>query len=176
MDPNFISTASVRIPVALASLSPPTPVEPGSATETIMKTGPGVFTAAVMEWMTAAVSSSATASAIAAAARTTSCLVDESPPPPAEDGAPSSPPDDGAPSPPAYETLSRATLSTTMVFPPSYFYPVPNSAEGDLIGDGEEDVIRAGGNGSSGGVGGSIGVWLREESLAAHLWAKSWQG
>lgn len=124
-------------------------VEPGSTTETIVKTGPGVFTLAVMQWMSAAASNSATASAIAAG---------------------SAVPTDGATSPPAHEPFDAAGAatvgSTTMVLPPSYFYPVPNNTTGDLIGDGREDGIRAAG----------AGRWFREESLAAHLWAKSWQG
>lgn len=102
--------------------------------------------------MSAAATSSATASAIAA--RSTF-------------------PTDGAPSPRVHETFDDkvaaaavAVGSTTMVLPPSYFYPVPNNTTGDLIGNGREDEIRASG----------AGRWFREESLAAHLWAKSWQG
>lgn len=117
-------------------------MEAGSATETIAKTGPGVFTMAVMEWISSAATSN---DAIRLAIAGTSL-----------EHMPSSSP--------AYET-SDAIVSTTMVLPPSYFYPVPNDIKGDLVGNGRGDAIRAA----------RAGEFFREESLAAHLWAKSWQ-
>ena len=51
-----------------------------------------------------------------------------------------------------------------MLLPPSYLYPVPNNVESDLIGDGGEEGIRD-----------RAGGFFSEESLAAHLWGRSWQ-
>lgn len=55
-----------------------------------------------------------------------------------------------------------------MVLPPSYLYPIPNNAAaakaGVLIGDGTENGIRE-----------RAGDLLSAESLAVHLWGRSWQ-
>lgn len=105
-----------------------------------MTTGPGVFTIAVMQWMeTPRAKTEASAMQTGASA-------------PVEVGI--QPGTDASSGP-----------STTMVLPPSYFYPVPNDMEGDLLGDGSEGGIESG----------RAGQFFREESLAAHLWAKSWQ-
>lgn len=57
-----------------------------------------------------------------------------------------------------------AAAARVMLLPPSYLYPVPNNAEGDLIGDGREDGVRD-----------RAGHFFSVESLAAHLWGRSWQ-
>lgn len=63
------------------------------------------------------------------------------------------------------EGASPAVAATrVMLLPPSYLYPVPNNAEGDLIGDGGEEGVRE-----------RAGRFFSEESLAAHLWGRSWQ-
>lgn len=54
--------------------------------------------------------------------------------------------------------------TTVMVLPPSSFYPVPNDVKGDLIGDGSPRVVWE-----------RVRQCLSKESLAAHLWGKSWQ-
>lgn len=56
-----------------------------------------------------------------------------------------------------------------MILPPSYLYPIPNNAvgatEGSLVGDGMESGVRE-----------RAGEFFASESLAAHLWGRSWQG
>lgn len=180
-------------------------VESGSITETIVKTGPGVFTRAVMTWMVANAAANAAAGApaeesgyrtnttaeasalgsdstatdsgaasfedaLAASSRGDSCA--------GAGGAPASTPDasssqgrqgrgdaadTAAAAPPA------AAPPVAMVLPPSYFYPIPNNAvvaTGDLlIGDGMESGVRE-----------RAERFFGEESLAAHLWGRSWQG
>lgn len=129
-----------------------TAVEPGSATATIVKTGPGVFTKAVMEWMVATnanseVSTSATKNA------------DENTGDATDNEAPTSPAA-GA----AAESGVETAITTVLVLPPSYFYPVRNDVKGDLIGDGNEHGVHE-----------RAGRFFAKESLAAHLWGKSWQ-
>lgn len=87
-----------------------------------------------------------------------------------------------APSSPSYRE-SRGGVGTTasttapppagpppvmMVLPPSYLYPIPNNAvgatEGSLIGDGMESGVHE-----------RAGEFFAAESLAAHLWGRSWQ-
>lgn len=68
---------------------------------------------------------------------------------------------------------TRATTAgppaVMMILPPSYLYPIPNNAvaakEGTLIGDGMESGVRE-----------RAGDFFAAESLAAHLWGRSWQG
>lgn len=70
-------------------------------------------------------------------------------------------------------TTVRATTGPAgmmmMILPPSYLYPIPNNAvaaiEGSLIGDGMENGIRE-----------RAGDFFSAESLATHLWGRSWQG
>ena len=63
------------------------------------------------------------------------------------------------------EGISPAVAAArVMLLPPSYLYPIPNNAEGDLIGDGGEDGVRE-----------RSGRFFSDESLAAHLWGRSWQ-
>lgn len=112
-------------------------------TATIAKTGPGVFTIAVMEWM------ASPAAVGGRAPYSTENVHNEN--------------SHHADSP--REETDLTTRTTMMVLPPSFFYPVPNDTKGCLIGDGGEDGIRAG----------RAGRFLSEESLAAHLWGKSWQ-
>lgn len=56
-----------------------------------------------------------------------------------------------------------------MILPPSYLYPIPNNAaaakDGRLVGDGVESGVRE-----------RAGNFFSPESLAAHLWGRSWQG
>lgn len=63
---------------------------------------------------------------------------------------------------------TAAALSSVMVLPPSYLYPIPNNAaeakDGRLVGDGIESGVRE-----------RAGDFFSPESLAAHLWARSWQ-
>lgn len=71
--------------------------------------------------------------------------------------------DTAAAAPPA------AAPPVAMVLPPSYLYPIPNNAvaatDDLLIGDGMESGVRE-----------RAGSFFAEESLAAHLWGRSWQG
>ncbi|CAM9757347.1 unnamed protein product [Phaeothamnion confervicola] len=53
------------------------------------------------------------------------------------------------------------TADRILVLPPTYFYPVPNDRPVEL--------------GSAGDVDASLSEWVRPESLAIHLWARSWQ-
>lgn len=110
---------------------------------TITRTGPGAFTLTVMEWM-CNVNTAGDAEAI----RDNGTYSNDKVLTPSADGA-----DWVEPEPAA-----------VMILPPSYFYPVPNDVEGDLVGDGNEA-----------GVIDRIGRYFSRESLAAHLWAKSWQ-
>lgn len=170
-------------------------VEPGSATETIVKTGPGVFTRAVMAWM---VASAAGESGFGANGEAEECVLGRSGATSAvhrEIPASGSGCSDGnggfagtaakasscASSPLSHESHGSAgtTAATTapsaagslvmMVLPPSYLYPVPNNAvaatEGSLVGDGSESGVRE-----------RAGDFFSAESLAAHLWGRSWQG
>ncbi|CAN0053305.1 unnamed protein product [Ectocarpus fasciculatus] len=193
-----------------ASLRQAVEVEADSATETIVKTGPGVFTRAVMAWMVSSATgedgatppattgdsgTSSTAEedifhSAGTAARDTARV-------PGSDvlggGGGGSDGSGGATfgtssfcspnrrradnnttvtaAPAAAAAAAVATLAATppaMILPPSYLYPVPNNAAaakaGLLIGDGTESEVRE-----------RVGGYLSSESLAAHLWGRSWQ-
>ncbi|CAM9778082.1 unnamed protein product [Laminaria digitata] len=140
-------------------------VEPGSETATIIKTGPGVFTRAVMEWMVTA-TDDASRSAVELAEGEKELA-----------GAKIELAEGGKELAEAKIELAEAiaelaegtspavaAAARVMLLPPSYFYPVPNNAEGNLIGNGGEDGVRE-----------RAGRFFSEESLAAHLWGRSWQ-
>ncbi|CAN0375651.1 unnamed protein product, partial [Ectocarpus sp. 8 AP-2014] len=141
-------------------------VEADSATETIVKTGPGVFTRAVMAWVVnSATGEDGAAPATTDSSGTTSTAQEEifhSTGTAALDTDVFGGGGGGA---------TAATLAATppaMILPPSYLYPVPNNAAaakaGLLIGDGTESGVRE-----------RVGGYLSSESLAAHLWGRSWQ-
>ncbi|CAM9629385.1 unnamed protein product [Ectocarpus sp. 8 AP-2014] len=174
-------------------------VEADSATETIVKTGPGVFTRAVMAWMvSSATGEDGAAPGTTDSSGTTSTAQEEifhSTGTAALDtdvfgggGGDSGRGGDGGGSATfgassrcspnrrraddnTTVTATAATLAATppaMILPPSYLYPVPNNAAaakaGLLIGDGTESGVRE-----------RVGGYLSSESLAAHLWGRSWQ-
>ncbi|CAM9368441.1 unnamed protein product [Scytosiphon promiscuus] len=187
-------------------------VEPGSATETITKTGPGVFTRAVMAWMvTACAGEDFSRSTVCTGSSTSiraedfaACRPDEplaaceADPSDADasgrrglgagaggggegsgtSSAPAHGHDDPSTTthPPSTSHKSDGTSASTvaaiptaiMILPPSYLYPIPNNAAaakaGVLIGDGRESGIRE-----------RAGDLLSSESLAVHLWGRSWQ-
>ena len=126
---------------------------------TIAKTGPGAFTAAVMQWMVEATAGNSEAACHSLATvfdggdRTTHRSHGRLAAVLSGDGE-----DRGAKLEPEPEP------SSVMILPPSYFYPVPNNVVGDLVGDGSDR-----------GVFDRAGHYFARESLAAHLWAKSWQ-
>ncbi|CAM9490094.1 unnamed protein product [Hapterophycus canaliculatus] len=181
-------------------------VEPGSATETITKTGPGVFTRAVMAWMVTASAGEDFSCSAVCSGRSTRAEENADRRAAACDGARSdadgprsggSGADDGVggggsgcasalaqgrgdiptrthPSSTCRRsegvpaTTAVAAPPAVMILPPSYLYPIPNNAAeakaGVLIGDGMENGVRE-----------RAGGFISAESLAVHLWARSWQ-
>ncbi|CAM9411651.1 unnamed protein product [Choristocarpus tenellus] len=127
-------------------------VEDRTSTSTIISTGPGVFTVAVMELVSSRLECGrgldhdtktdkkvTVESTEVTTRRVSRCTLDN--------------------------TEGNNGLGRVMVFPPAFFYPIPNNAPGDMVGEeGGIAMILAKCKG-----------FLQEESLAAHLWARSWQ-
>lgn len=68
----------------------------------------------------------------------------------------------------ATTAAAAAPAAAVMILPPSYLYPIPNNAAaakaGVLIGDGTESGVHE-----------RAGDFIFAESLAVHLWGRSWQ-
>lgn len=149
-------------------------------TSTIVKTGPGVFTIAVLEWMNAAAATTApsgteTETAPGFEAPPVTCTTETKHCSATGQSFSTHEEISASVSTQALrgtdthtkgveETGMDAANGLAMVLPPSFFYPVPNNVKGDSIGDGAEDGVRK-----------RVETFFSDESLAAHLWAKSWQ-
>ncbi|CAM9921456.1 unnamed protein product [Discosporangium mesarthrocarpum] len=137
-----------------ANLAKAFSVEEESAAATIMRTGPGLFTEVVMEQIskTSRTQSSISGSRAGQGNAATNSAINPS-----------------CVGKQVYSLEGRISeevedLERVMILPPSFFYPVPNDAPPGLLGDGSKHGLLA-----------RLKMHLHQESLAVHLWAKSWQ-